>query len=67
MTHFTRHKLIEGGIAADSAFFGVLVGLTFANVLPEGLWAAGIAAGVAFFASLGGNGVADRETASTNE
>ncbi len=58
MVHFTRHKLIEAGIAAGSAFFGVLVGISIAGLLPDGLYAAGIAAGVAFFASIGGNGVA---------
>ncbi len=58
MPHFTRHKLIEAGIAAGSAFFGVLVGISIAGLLPDGLYAAGIAAGVAFFASIGGNGVA---------
>ncbi len=57
MAHFTRHKLIEGGIAAGSAFFGALVGIALAGV-PEAVWAAGIAAGVAFFASIGGNGAA---------
>ncbi len=58
MTHFTRHKLIEAGIAAGSAFFGVLLGITVAGVFPDGLWAAGVAAGAAFFASIGGNGIA---------
>ncbi len=58
MAHLTKHKLIEGGIAAGSAFFGVLLGITVAGIFPDGLWAAGVAAGAAFFASLGGNGVA---------
>ncbi len=58
MVHIGRHKLIQAGVAAGSAFFGALMGIGLAGALPEGLWAAGIAAGVAFFASLGGNGVA---------
>ncbi len=58
MPHFTKHKLIQAGIAAGSAFFGVLLGITVAGVFPDGLWAAGVAAGAAFFASIGGNGIA---------
>lgn len=61
MVHITKHKIIEGGIAAGSAFFGVLLGITVAGIFPEGLWAAGVASGAAFFASLGGNGVADKK------
>lgn len=44
---------MDAAIAAGSAFFGVLVGIALADALPEGIWAAGLAAGVAFFASLG--------------
>ncbi len=58
MAHFTRHKLIEGGIAAGTAFMGALVGVALAGAFPEALWAAAIAAGVAFFASIGANGIA---------
>lgn len=58
MPHLSKHKLIEGGIAAGSAFFGVLLGITVAGIFPDGIWAAGVAAGAAFFASLGGNGAA---------
>ncbi len=58
MVHFTRHKLIEGGVAAGSAFFGALIGVALAGAFPEAIWAAVIAAGVAFFASIGGNGIA---------
>lgn len=60
MGHLDRHKLIEGGIAAGAAFFGVLLGITVAGIFPDGIWAAGVAAGAAFFASLGGNGAAGR-------
>ncbi len=58
MSHFTRHKLIQAGIAAGSAFFGVMAGVAVAGIFPEGLWAGGVAAALAFFASIGGNGVA---------
>ncbi len=58
MVHISRHKLIQGGVAAGSAFFGALLGVALAGAFPEAVWAAGIAAGVAFFASLGGNGIA---------
>ncbi len=67
MPHFTRHKLIEAGIATGSAFFGVLLGITVAGIFPEGLWAAGVAAGAAFFASIGGNGVAGDGSGGSSE
>lgn len=53
-------KLRNALASAGSAFFGALVGISFAGAFPEGLWAAGIAAGVAFFAAYGGNGNATR-------
>ncbi len=58
MPHFTRHKLIEGGIAAGTAFFGALVGIAFAGAFPEAIWAAAIAGALAFFISIGANGIA---------
>lgn len=54
-----NHKLREAVVAAGSAFFGALVGISFVGAFPEGLWAAGVAAGMAFFISLGGNGAAN--------
>ncbi len=37
---------------------GALVGIAFAGAFPEAIWAAAIAASVAFFASIGANGIA---------
>ncbi len=48
-----RDVLIDAAIAAGSAFFGVLIGVALVDAFPEGAWAAGLAAAVAFFASLG--------------
>ncbi len=62
MTHF-HDKLPQAAVAAGSAFFGTLGGVTFAGLLPEGLWAAAAAAGLAFFISLGGNGIAGQRVA----
>lgn len=49
-------KLRNALVSAGSSFFGALVGLTLAEALPDGLWAAGVAAGIAFFAAYKGNG-----------
>ncbi len=49
-------KLRNALVTAGSTFFGMLLGLTIADALPDGLWAAGIAAGVSFFAAYKGNG-----------
>ena len=47
----TKDVVVDAAIAAGGAFFGAMVGvLLVAGV--EALWAAGIAAGVAFFSSL---------------
>lgn len=62
MTHF-HDKLPQAAVAAGSAFFGALVGISVLGLFPEGIWAGAVAAGVAFFASLGGNGIAGQRMA----
>ncbi len=57
-THISL-KLRNALASAGSAFFAALVGITLAGA-HEGIWAAGVAAGIAFFAAYKMNGNGDK-------